>query len=83
MQAAMAQSLARRARGQTAGLPFPKTAVFSLRHHIQTGALVHLSYCAGDTGGSSQLERQGDLTLPSSTEVNIAIYPSVQGVVLT
>jgi len=73
----MAQSVARRARGQTAGLPFPKTAVFSLHNHIQTGTWARLAYCAGDTGGSSQLERQRDLTLPSGAEVNIVIYPSV------
>ena len=82
MRAGMAQSLARRARGQTAGLPFPKTAAFSLRHHIQTGAWAHLAYGAGDKG-DSQLERQRDLPLPSSAEVNVAIYASVQGVVLT
>jgi len=81
-RAAMAQSLARRARGQTAGLPFPKTAAFSHRHHIQTGAWAHLAYCAGDTGDSSQRERQHDLTLPSSAKVNVAIYPSIQGVVI-
>ena len=79
----MAQTLATRARGQTAGLTFPKTAVFSLRHPIQKVALVRLAYRAGNTGGSSQMERQRDLTLPSSAEVNIAIYPRVQGVVLT
>jgi hypothetical protein len=79
----MAQTLARRARGQTAGLPIPRTAVFSLRHQIQTGPWVRLAYCAGVTGGSSQLERQRELTLQSSAYVNIAIYPSVQGVALT
>jgi hypothetical protein len=79
----MTQSVTRRARGQKAGLPFSKTAVFSLRNHIQTGTWARLAYCARDTGGCSQLESQRDLTLPSGTEVNIAIYPSVQGVVLT
>jgi hypothetical protein len=83
MLAAVAQSLARRVKGQRAGIPFPKTAVFSLRHHIQTGSWTRLSYRAGDTGGSCHLGNQRDLTLPSSVEVNVAIYPSVYGVVLT